>query len=79
MAERLVEGSHMSVPSTMISPDVGVSSRLMQRIRVDLPVPEGPIMEMTSPSSTVAFTSLSGVMFGYSLRRWRTSMMLISL
>ena len=32
-----------------ISPELGCSSRLMQRSRVDLPEPEGPMMQVTSP------------------------------
>ena len=37
------------MPSIMISPEVGVSNRLRQRSNVDLPVPDGPIIEITSP------------------------------
>ena len=47
-------------------PDVGLSSILIQRIKVDLPVPEGPITEMTSPLCISTFTSLSGTAVGYS-------------
>jgi hypothetical protein len=37
-----------SWPRNMISPAVGSTSRLMQRISVDLPVPDGP-MTAVSP------------------------------
>ncbi len=40
------------MPSTKIRPDVGCSSRLTQRSSVDLPEPEGPITQTTSPVST---------------------------
>ena len=39
-------------PSTVMLPDCGVSRRLRQRSRVDLPEPEGPIRQTTSPVST---------------------------
>ena len=38
-----------SSPSKMTCPDVGISSRFRQRRKVDLPEPEGPMMEITSP------------------------------
>ena len=57
---RSAPGAQTSVPSTMIWPEVGVSRRLMQRSRVDLPVPEGPMMLITSPASMSAFTPLRG-------------------
>ena len=41
-----------SMPSTMIWPFWCSSSRLMQRIIVDLPEPEGPQTTMLSPLST---------------------------
>ena len=44
-------------PSTVISPTVGSSRRLRQRSRVLLPVPEGPMMEITSPRQIWVFTS----------------------
>ncbi len=41
------------VPSTRISlAGSNPSSRLMQRIRVDLPDPDGPMMQTTSPLAT---------------------------
>src|SRR3954468_6083721 len=42
-----------STPSTTIWPRWCSSSRLMQRIRVDLPEPEGPQMTIRSPRLTV--------------------------
>ena len=39
----------MFSPSTQISPEVGGSSMLMALRRVLLPVPEGPMILMTSP------------------------------
>ena len=41
--------AQMSVPSKMIWPLVGVSSRFTQRSIVDLPEPEGPSTTTTSP------------------------------
>ncbi len=41
-----------SIPATMICPFWCSSSRLMQRIIVDLPEPEGPQMTMRSPRRT---------------------------
>ena len=76
-AGRSQSGALTSMPSTTMLPDVGVSRRLRQRIKVDLPVPEGPMIEMTSPASTVALTSLSGVTPGYSLRRCAISIRLM--
>ncbi len=46
-----------STPLMTTSPDVGRSSRLMQRTSVDLPAPEKPMMPKTSPSSIVRLTS----------------------
>ena len=34
---------------SVMSPLVGVSSRLMQRSSVDLPEPDAPMMQVTSP------------------------------
>src|SRR3954468_5857962 len=42
----------MSVPSTITTPLVGSSSRLQQRSSVDLPAPEGPMMQTRSPCAT---------------------------
>ena len=39
----------MSVPSKMMEPLVGVSSRLRLRRKVPLPEPEGPMITITSP------------------------------
>ena len=46
-----------SCPSRSTSPEVGRSSRLMQRTSVDLPAPEKPMMPKISPVSTVSETS----------------------
>ena len=48
-------------PKTSICPSVGVSNRLRQRSRVLFPVPEGPMMEITSPLRITALTSFRGV------------------
>ena len=48
-----------SMPSTMILPFWCSSSRLMQRIMVDLPEPEGPAMTMRSPRITFRLMSRS--------------------
>ena len=45
------DGSVIVVPSKMISPPVGCSSRFRQRRNVDLPDPEGPITTTFSPFS----------------------------
>ena len=58
----------ISSPSTKTFPDVGTSSALIVRIKVDLPAPEKPIIPYISPSSIVrltfssAFTSHSFVL-----------------
>ena len=48
-----------SMPSTMILPFWCSSSRLMQRIIVDLPEPDGPQMTMRSPRMTLRLMSFS--------------------
>ena len=48
-----------SVPSTVILPFWMASSRLMQRIIVDLPEPEGPQMTIRSPARTSRLISVS--------------------
>ena len=48
-----------SMPSTTIRPFWCSSSRLMQRIMVDLPEPDGPQMTMRSPRMTFRLMSLS--------------------
>src|ERR1700746_1406740 len=48
-----------SMPSTMISPSWNSSSALMQRIRVDLPEPEGPQITIRSPRPTSRLMSRS--------------------
>src|SRR5699024_8277975 len=44
-------GSVISVPSKVMMPSVGVSSRFRQRRKVDLPEPEGPMTTTFSPGS----------------------------
>ena len=68
--------SLMTCPSTIISPEVGGSSMLMHRKRVDLPVPEGPITEITSPELMVTLTSSKGVMSSYSFLKCLSSIIL---
>jgi len=46
-----------SLPSNRISPDEGSTRRLMQRISVLLPVPDGPMIAVT-PSAAIS-TSMS--------------------
>ncbi len=48
-----------SVPFTITEPDVGASSILMQRIKVDLPAPDWPIMPKISPSFTFRLISFN--------------------
>ena len=48
-----------SMPSTTMRPFCTVSSRLMQRISVDLPEPEGPQITMRSPARTDRSMSVS--------------------
>ncbi|MCY1453788.1 hypothetical protein D9M71_708020 [compost metagenome] len=48
-----------SVPSTTMVPCWCSSSRLMQRMVVDLPDPDGPQRTMRSPCCTVRLISLS--------------------
>src|SRR5450755_532170 len=48
-----------STPSTTMRPFCAVSSRLMQRMRVDLPEPEGPQMTIRSPARTDRLMSVS--------------------
>ena len=49
---RALPSSGRATPSIVIVPDVTGSSRLMHRIRVDLPDPDGPMTISTSPRST---------------------------
>ena len=69
----------MSFPSTQISPKVGFSSRLMERSSVDLPLPEGPIMEIISPCSTFRLTPRSTCRLPKSLYRPLTSITCVHL
>ena len=56
-----------SVPSTTIRPSWCVSSRLMQRIMVDLPLPDGPHTTTRSFSATSIVTSRSTCIVPYHL------------
>ena len=53
MAAMLRMSFESAMPSTMMSPRWCSSSRLMVRMKVDLPEPEGPAMTSTSPALTV--------------------------
>ena len=53
MAAMLRTSFVSSMPSTMISPRWCSSSRLMVRMKVDLPEPDAPKMTTTSPAVTV--------------------------
>jgi hypothetical protein len=56
----------------MIEPEVGSTSRLMQRISVDLPVPEGPMIATMPGSETLSEMSRrTGWPLRYSLTRLR--------
>ncbi len=52
-------GSVASKPPTWMVPSLGCSSRFTQRSRVDLPEPEGPIRQTTSPGATSRLMPLS--------------------
>ena len=52
-------GERMSCPSIRIVPPEGCSKRLRQRRKVLLPVPEGPMTEITSPGRTSRLMSRS--------------------
>src|ERR1700704_5302741 len=65
-----------SMPSTMIWPFWCSSSRLMQRISVDLPEPEGPQMTMRSPLWTVRLMSFSTWNWPYHL--WTASRLIMT-
>src|SRR5215211_2975297 len=51
-ASMSTSGSVTSIPPTTTLPEVGSSRRVMQRSRVDLPDPDGPMTQTTSPPST---------------------------
>ncbi len=51
-ASRSTLGEVTSWSPTMIRPEVGSSSRLTQRSRVDLPEPDGPMMQAVVPAGT---------------------------
>ena len=46
------------MPSTMIAPELGSSSRFRQRSSVDLPEPDGPMTNTSSRSATVEIDAL---------------------
>ncbi|MDF2600813.1 MAG: hypothetical protein K0Q54_3636 [Methylobacterium brachiatum] len=48
-----------SVPLTMIRPPSCVSMRLMHRMSVDLPEPDGPQTTIFSPGATLSRMSVS--------------------
>ena len=52
-------GSCTSNPSTVIEPAWMSFSALMQRMSVDFPDPEGPMMQITSPFMTSRLTPFS--------------------
>ncbi len=52
-------GSLTSCPSTVIEPESIGTSALTQRSSVDLPEPEGPMMQITSPFITSSEMPLS--------------------
>src|SRR6185436_11181231 len=61
-----------SVPMNRISPEVGLVRRLMQRIRVDLPVPDGPMIAvMPRPANVSEISFRTGWPLRYSLERLR--------
>jgi hypothetical protein len=59
MASTDLRSSESSMPSTTMRPDWCVSSRLMSRIMVDLPEPDGPQTTTFSPLATLMSTSFS--------------------
>src|SRR5690606_25099229 len=71
-ARTSVSGRVTSSPRKMICPPVGVSRRLRQRSRVDLPHPEGPITTFNSPSSRSRSIPRSTGLPSYSMNRLRT-------
>src|SRR5687768_8971747 len=50
-------GSLTSMPSTLIEPELIGVSALMHRSTVDLPDPEGPMMQIVFPLATLNVTS----------------------
>src|SRR5215472_6212333 len=63
-----------SIPATMIWPRWCSSSRLMQRIIVDLPEPDGPQTTTRSPFLTSRLMSLRTWNSPYHLLTWRNAM-----
>ena len=62
----------MSTPSTKTLPPLISSMRLRQRNMVDLPEPEGPMTQTTSPWLTVKSMDLSTTFSPYCFLRPRT-------
>ena len=57
----------MSRPSNSMAADVGSTSRLMQRIRIDFPVPDEPMMAvMSAPSMSSEMSRNTGLPGTYS-------------
>ena len=61
--------SVITSPSLVTLPEVGSSSRSRQRSSADFPVPDDPIIEMTSPLFISTHTPFSGATFGHSFLR----------
>src|SRR3954465_9446544 len=64
--------SAITSPAIATSPPSGTSSMLMQRSMVDLPEPDAPRIEMTSPSFALSETPFSTSRFPKLLRRLLT-------
>src|SRR5690606_34706415 len=68
----------MSLPSSKIWPESGISSPLIWEISVVLPAPLGPIRACNSPGRTVRLTSLVATSAAKALRRLRISSLAVS-
>ena len=75
MASRLRRSLVISMPSTSILPCWCSSSRLIMRMNVDLPEPEGPKMTTTSPLLTDIETSFMAQKFPNHLKTFSQTMM----
>ena len=53
------EAFEISVPSIIISPEVGDIRRFIQRSKVDFPLPDNPMITNISPSPIERFTSFT--------------------
>ena len=65
-----VSDSGSGSPSNNTRPPLMPSSELVQRSRVDLPEPEGPIRHITSPLLTCTDTPSMATKLPYILRTW---------